>query len=47
MKLTVSAENPLEQIVLALGIAPIPLMETHLSFLRARAIMVATKLWMA
>jgi len=44
MKLTVSGENPLERIALALGIAPITLMETHLSFLRARTIMVATRL---
>jgi len=44
MKLTVSGENPLERIALALGIAPITLMDTHLSFLRARTIMVATKL---
>ena len=44
MKLTVRGENPLERLALALGIAPITLMETHLSFLRARAIMVATKL---
>ena len=44
MKLTVAAENPLERLALALGIPPVPLMETHLSFLRARAIMVATRL---
>jgi SAM-dependent methyltransferase len=44
MKLTVAAENPLERVALALGVAPITLMETHLSFLRARTIMVATKL---
>lgn len=44
MKLTVAAENPLERAALALGIAPVPLMDTHLSFLRARAIMVATRL---
>jgi len=44
MKLTVAAENPLERLALALGLAPITLMETHLSFLRARTIMVATKL---
>jgi SAM-dependent methyltransferase len=44
MKLTVAAETPLEHFALALGIAPITLMETHLSFLRARTIMVATKL---
>lgn len=44
MKLTVAAENPFERAALALGIPPVPLMETHLSFLRARAIMVATRL---
>jgi hypothetical protein len=44
MKLTVAAENPLERIALALGIVPVPLIDTHLSFLRARAIMVATRL---
>jgi len=44
MKLTVTAENPLERVALASGVVPVPLMETHLSFLRARAIMVATKL---
>jgi ubiquinone/menaquinone biosynthesis C-methylase UbiE len=44
MKLTVTAENPLERIVLALGLAPIVLMDTHMSFVRARAIMVGTKL---
>jgi SAM-dependent methyltransferase len=44
MKLTVAAENPLERAALALGIPPLPLMDTHLSFLRARAIMVATRL---
>ena len=44
MKLTVSAETPLERIALALGVAPVTLVDTHMSFLRARAIMVATKL---
>jgi SAM-dependent methyltransferase len=44
MKLTVAAENPLERLALALGIPPVPLMETHISVLRARAIMVAVKL---
>ncbi|HXI27978.1 MAG TPA: class I SAM-dependent methyltransferase [Vicinamibacterales bacterium] len=44
MKLTVAAENPLERAALALGIPPVALMDTHLSFLRARAIMVATRL---
>ena len=44
MKLTVAAENPIERIALALGILPVTLMDTHMSFLRARAIMVGTKL---
>jgi Dimerisation domain len=44
MKLTVGAENPIERLILALGIAPVTLMDTHVSFMRARAIMVATKL---
>jgi SAM-dependent methyltransferase len=46
MKLTVSAEHPIERLILALGVAPITLMDTHMSFMRARAIMVATKLGM-
>ena len=44
MKLKVVAENPLEGVVLALGIAPVTIVDTHMSFLRSRAIMVATKL---
>jgi SAM-dependent methyltransferase len=44
MKLTVAAENPIERVVLALGVAPVTLMDTHMSFMRARAIMVGTKL---
>jgi SAM-dependent methyltransferase len=44
MKIKVVAENPIEQIVLALGMAPVTLMDTHMSMLRARAIMVGTKL---
>lgn len=44
MKLIVAAENPIERILLALGIPPVTLMDTHMSFMRARAIMVGTKL---
>jgi SAM-dependent methyltransferase len=44
MKLTVAPENLIERIVLALGLAPVTLVDTHMSFLRARAIMVGTKL---
>jgi SAM-dependent methyltransferase len=44
MKLKVVAEHPLERVVLALGIAPVTLVDTHMAFLRARAIMVGTKL---
>jgi ubiquinone/menaquinone biosynthesis C-methylase UbiE len=43
MKLTVAPENPLEAVALALGLAPVTLVDTHMSFLRARAIMVATR----
>jgi len=44
MKLAVSSENPIERLLLALGIPPVTLMDTHMSFLRARAIMAGTKL---
>jgi SAM-dependent methyltransferase len=44
MKLSITGDNPVERLVLALGLAPEPLMHTHMSFIRARAIMVATKL---
>ena len=44
MKLSVSGETAAERLAIALGLAPVPLVETHMSFLRARAIMVATKL---
>ena len=44
MKLSVTGENPIERLALALGLAPEPLMHTHMSFIRARAIMVATRL---
>lgn len=44
MKLSVSGETAAERIAIALGLAPIPLVETHMAFLRARAIMVATRL---
>ena len=44
MKLSVRPENPLEAVAIALGIAPVTLVDTHMSFLRSRAIMVGTKL---
>jgi SAM-dependent methyltransferase len=44
MKLTVAAENPVDRLILALGVAPVTLMDTHVSFMRARVIMVGTKL---
>jgi SAM-dependent methyltransferase len=44
MKLSVSPESPIERLVLALGIPPVTLMDTHMSFMRARAIMTGTKL---
>jgi SAM-dependent methyltransferase len=44
MKLTVAPENLLERLALALGLAPVTLMDTHMAFIRARAIMVAAKL---
>jgi SAM-dependent methyltransferase len=44
MKLSVTGENLMERAALALGIAPVTLIDTHMSFLRARAIMVATRL---
>lgn len=44
MKLKATGENLLERIVLSLGLAPVTLVDTHMAFLRARAIMVATKL---
>lgn len=44
MKLTVTAENPIDRLILALGVAPLTIMDTHVSFMRARAIMVGTKL---
>jgi hypothetical protein len=43
VKLTISSENPIERLVLALGIPPVTLMDTHMSFMRARAIMVGTR----
>jgi SAM-dependent methyltransferase len=43
MKLAVVGENLLEKIVVALGVAPITLVDTHVAFMRARAIMVAAK----
>ncbi len=44
MKLTAAAENPIERLLLALGIPPVTLIDTHMGFMRARAIMVGTKL---
>jgi hypothetical protein len=44
MKLSIVPENLIERVILALGLAPVPLVDTHMSFLRARTIMVATKL---
>ncbi len=44
MKLIVAPENPIERVLLALGIPPVTLLDTHMSFMRARAIMVATRL---
>lgn len=44
MKLQVSGEHLIERIVLALGVAPVTLMDTHMSMLRSRSIMVGTKL---
>ena len=44
MKLTVSGENPIERVVLALGLAPVTIADTHIAFMRARAIMVGVKL---
>jgi SAM-dependent methyltransferase len=44
MKLTVTAENPIERLLLAFGAVPVTLMDTHMSFMRARAIMVGVKL---
>ncbi len=44
MKLSVSGESAAERLAIALGLAPVPLVDTHMAFLRARAIMVATKL---
>ncbi len=43
MKLSVRPENPIEAVVLALDLAPLTMMHTHVSLLRARTIMVATK----
>src|SRR4051812_30902554 len=44
MKLKVAPENPIERVALALGLPPVTLMDTHISFLRARAIMTGVKL---
>jgi SAM-dependent methyltransferase len=43
VKIVARGENPLEQLALTLGIAPVTLVDTQMSVLRARAIMVATR----
>jgi SAM-dependent methyltransferase len=44
MKLNVSGENLSESIAIAANIAPVTIVDTHMAFIRARAIMAATKL---
>lgn len=44
MKLVTAPENPIERLVMALGLAPVVLLDTHMSFLRARSIMTAVRL---
>src|SRR5579872_1580648 len=44
MRLKVAGENPGESIAIAANAAPVTIVDTHMAFIRARAIMVATKL---
>jgi len=44
MKLGAKAENPLEQVALAVGIVPTPLLDTIVALLLARSVMVGVKL---
>ena len=44
MRLGVIADNPLERLVLAAGLVPVPLIETQLAFTRARAVMAGVEL---
>jgi SAM-dependent methyltransferase len=44
MKIVVAPDNLAERAALVLGLVPVTLMDTHMSFIRARAIMTATKL---
>ena len=44
MRLRATGENLLESIAVRLNVAPVTLVDTHMAFIRARAIMVATKL---
>lgn len=44
MRLKVEGENPVERLILALGLAPVTIADTHIAFMRARAIMVGVKL---
>jgi SAM-dependent methyltransferase len=43
VKIAVRGEGPLERLALALGVVPVTLVDTQMSVLRARAIMVATR----
>jgi SAM-dependent methyltransferase len=44
MKLGGAPENPIERVVLALGLAPQPLLDTHIAMLLARAVMEGSRL---
>ena len=44
MRIGAKAENPIERVVMRLNLAPGPLLETHMAFMLARLVMVATKL---
>jgi len=44
MKLAGAPENPIERVVIALGLAPQPLLDTHIAMLLARAVMEGSRL---
>jgi SAM-dependent methyltransferase len=44
MRLKVAGENARESLAIALNLAPVTIVDTHMAFMRARAIMVATRL---
>src|SRR6185295_14202897 len=44
MKLGAVPQNPVERIVMALGLSPQPLLETHIAMLLARAVMEGSRL---